>query len=936
MKNKILTILLVLTSFMVASAQEPKNVLYQGGTLPIPKPVFGEYTVGDDYFLANYQQLLQYVDQVAKLSDRIKVERVGTSTEGRPFNLMIISSPENLKNVEEYRQISVKLAKAEGLTDDQARQLSSKGKAVVWIDAGLHATEVINSQALFVQIWDLLARNDEETLRILDNVVLLMSLINPDGMDLVSDWYMQESDPAKRNTRIPVMYQKYAGHDNNRDSYMANLVETEIINRLQFIDWIPQIVYNQHQTGPSGTVLFVSPIRDPFNHNQDPLVHLGIDLVGTAIHHRFLAEGKGGAVKREAASFSTWYNGGVRTTVGYHNQIGLIHEIIGGPTPMSIPVVTNFLVPVPNNPLPIGPQQTWHQHQSIDYVLSANRAVLDFAARQYDELLYRIYRAGKNSIERGSRDYWTVTPKWIDKLSADIEATRRESAVGQGAQNAGAAGRPQQNGAANELYNNMFKTENRDPRGYILPADQIDFLTATKFIHALQKTGIDIHRATSNFTVNGKAYPAGSYVVKADQAFRPHLRDMLEPQDHPNEFLYPGGPPIRPYDAAGWTLAYQMDVKVDRILDAFSGPFEKIEGLAKAPAGKISGPSNPAGYLLSHQINDAFVATTNLLAAKEEVYWLQAPITANGKTHPVGTIYIPAKGSTAAQIQKLANEIGLNFDAISSKPKGNALKLRPVKVALWDTYGGSMPSGWIRWIFEQGFPFSSFEVVYPSALDAGNLRSKYDVIILPPGAFSMRPNAPRVPDNLPAKYNYMVGNVTPDVTGPHLRKFVEDGGTILAIGSSTAIGTYFDLPISNALVELQADGTERSLGSDKYFIPGSVLRVKVDNTTPLAYGVSEDLDIIFNNNPVFRLQPDAANRGVKPVSWFPNGDALRSGWAWGQHYLNGGTSIVEAKMGKGNLFLFGSEITYRAQPHGSFKFMFNGIYYSGATSVVLN
>ena len=935
MKNKILSILLVCITFVVASAQEPKNMLFQGGSPSIPKPVFGEYTVGDDYFLANYQQLLQYVDQLAKVSDRIKVEQVGSSTEGRPFNLMIISSPENLKNVEEYRQISVKLAKAEELNDEQARQLASKGKAVVWIDGGLHATEVINSQALFVQLWDLLARNDEETMRILDNVVILLSLINPDGMDLVSDWYMQESDPTKRNTRIPVMYQKYAGHDNNRDSYMANLVETEIINRLQFIDWIPQIVYNQHQTGPTGTVLFVSPIRDPFNHNQDPLVHLGVDLVGTAIHHRFLAEGKGGAVKREAASYSTWYNGGVRTTVGFHNQIGLIHEIIGSPTPMSIPVVPNFLVPVPNNPLPIGPQQTWHQYQSIEYVISANRAVLDLAARQSDELLFRIYRAGKNSIERGSRDYWTVTPKWIDKLSADMEAARREggAAVAQGAQN---AGRPQQNNAvANELYNKMFTPENRDPRGYILSADQIDFPTATKFIHALQKAGIDIHRATSSFTVNGKTYPAGSYVIKADQAFRPHLRDMLEPQDHPNEFQYPGGPPVRPYDAAGWTLAYQMDVKVDRILDAFSGPFEKIEGLAKAPAGKISGTSNPTGYLLSHQINDAFVATTKLLAAKEEVYWLQAPLTVNGKNHPVGTIYIPAKGSTAAQIQKMANELGLNFDAISSKPRGSALKLRPVKVALWDTYGGSMPSGWIRWIFEQGFSFSSFEVVYPAAFDAGNLRSKYDVIILPPGAFSMRPGMARTLDNIPAQFNHMLGNLTPEVSGPHLRKFVEDGGTILAIGSSTAIGNYFNLPVSNALVELQADGTERPLGSDKYFIPGSVLRVKVDNTVPIAYGVSEDLDIIFGNNPVFRLQPDAGNKGVKSVSWFPNADALRSGWAWGQHYLNGGTSIVEAKVGKGNVFLFGSEITYRAQPHGSFKFMFNGIYYSGATAVEL-
>ena len=933
MKNKILSLLLVLVAFAGASAQAPKNPLYDGGAPSFPKPTFGQYTVGDDYFLANYTQFLQYVDQVVKVSDRIKVQQIGTSTEGRPFNLVIISSPENLKNVEQYRQTSVKLAKAEGLTDDEARKLAANGKAVIWIDGGLHATECVNAQAIFVLMYELLARNDEETKRILDNVVVLLSLINPDGMDLVSNWYMQESDPLKRNMNTPRLYQKYVGHDNNRDSYMVTQVETEILNRQMFIEWIPQVVYNQHQTGPAGTVLFVSPIRDPFPHTQDPLIQIGIDLVGSAIHHRFLAEGKGGAVKREEASYSTWYNGGVRTTVGFHNQIGLIHEIIGNPTPINIPLVTSKLVPYGNNPLPIGPQQIWRQYQSIEYIISANRAVLDLAARQKDEFLYRIYRAGMNSIDRGSKDHWTVTPKWIDKLNADYEQYMANNA------NAAASASPQaraQGGAPIELYDKMFTPQNRDARGYIIPADQVDFVTATRFIHALQKCGVDVHRATREFTVAGKTYPAGSFVLKTAQAFRPHLLDMMEPQDHPNDFQYPGGPPIRPYDVAGWTLAYQMGVQFDRILDGFDGPFEKVTGLAPLPAGKITG-SGAAGYLLSHEMNDAFVATTRLLAAGEEVYWLQAPLTVGRKTYPAGTIYIPSKGSTAAQLQKLASERGLNFEAISSKPKGDALKLRPVKVALWDNYSGSMPSGWIRWLLEQQFPFPSFEVVYPQALDAGNLRAKYDVIILPPGAFSIRSGVARAQnvEGIPAEFRNRLGSVTVETTAPQLKKFVEDGGTLLTIGSSTDFARYLDLPMANALAEIQVDGTERAFGADKYFIPGSILRVKVDNTIPIAYGVTEDLDVIFSNNPVFRLQPDAKLRGVQPIAWFPNAEPLRSGWAWGQHYLNGGTLMAEASVGKGRVFFFGNEITFRAQPHASFKFLFNGIYYAGAVPVKL-
>ena len=933
MKNKFLFFLLLLVSSASLSAQGSQNRLYEGGSLPIPKPVFGQYTVGDDYFLANYQQLLQYLGMVEKASDRIKVVQVGTTTEGRPFNLIIISSPENLANLEKYRQISVKLAKAEGINDAEAKRLASEGKAVVWIDSGLHGTEVVNGQGMFAQIYDLLSRNDQETLKILDNVIVLLSQINPDGMDMVSNWYMQESDPTKRNTSIPGLYQKYVGHDNNRDSYMATQKETEIINRLMFIEWIPQIIYNQHQSGPAGTVLFIAPFRDPINHNQDPLVNTGIDLVGSAIHHRFVSEGKGGAVKREAANFSTWFNGGVRTTVGFHNQIGLLSEINGSPTPMSLPLVPNFLIANGDNPLPIGPQQVWHQYQTIEYLMCANRAIMSVAARQSDEFLYRIYRAGMNSIERGSKDYWTLTPKWIDQLNADIEKYRAENPS---AGVMASSGRIQNTPPA-ELLNSLRTKENRDPRGYIIPSDQPDFLTATKFIHALQKAGVDVHRATSNFTVAGKNYPSGSYIIKSAQAFRPHLRDMLEPQDHPNDFLYPGGPPKPPYDVAGYTLAFQMGVQFDRILDAFDGPFERIEGLANTPVGTLSGASRPVGYLLSHEVNDSFTATNRLLAAGEEIYWLQTPVIIDRKTYPAGTIYIPAKGSTAAQIQKLANEIGLNFTGISTKPKGDALKLKKTRVALCDQYGGSMPSGWIRWLFEQQFQFSTFEVVFPQALEAGNLRSKYDVIIMPPGAFSMRAGQGRAidPETIPAEYRNRIGSISLDKTAPEIKKFVEEGGTLITIGNSTDYGRYLGLPYSNALAEIGADGTERPFGNDKYYIPGSVLRVKVDNTNPLAYGISEDLDVLYSNHPVFRLSPDAKLKGMNPVAWFPNALPLRSGWAWGQHYLKGGTLIAEASVGKGKVFLFGNEVTFRAQPHASFKFLFNGIYYGGATSVTL-
>jgi hypothetical protein len=935
----------------------------------ISPPVVDGHKVGEDYFLANYTQLLAYWNKLAKESDRIKLTEIGKTAEGRPIVIAIISAPENLKNLARYKEISQRLGRAEGLTSAQARSLAAEGKAVVWIDGGLHATEAVNAQALFLEAHDLLSSNDAETQRILKDVILLLVPANPDGMELVSNWYMKEADPKRRNMSIPRLYQKYIGHDNNRDSYVANQPETEAINRQMYIEWIPQIMYNQHQSGPAGAVLFFSPFRDPFNYNQDPLVPIGIDLVSAAVHQRFLAEGKAGAVMRNGANYSTWFNGGTRTTVGFHNQIGVMHEIIGNPTPISIPLVTSKLLPGGDQPLPVGPKSEWHQSQSIEYVLSANRAILDVAAKFREDFLFRIYRAGKNSIDRGSRDYWTITPKRIAELEAAYAKDGGRPARGQAEGGADSDAAPSRgSGIPAKYWDALHTPETRDPRGYILPSTQPDFPTATRFINALLKAGVTVHRATAAFQAAGTQYPAGSYVVKAAQAFRPHLRDMFEPQDHPNDLQYPGGPPKRPYDVAGYTLAFQYGVEFDRILDGFDGPFQKLEGLQKPPAGLVSAAPQPGGYLVDPRVNDAFTAATRLLAAGEEVYRLRDASSVNGKQFPAGAYYIPAKPSVRALIETIAKDRGVNFEVLPAKPAGAALKLRQARIALWDRYGGSQDSGHIRWLFEQVFP-TPFELVYAPALNAGNLKAKYDIIILPGGAVPAAEGgggrggarggarggqtvpaqtAPtqaaaeatggrggRGSSSVPDEYRNQVGNISASTTGPQLRKFVEEGGVLLAIGSSTNVSQYLELPLANALVESGGDGPEKRLSSDKFYVPGSVLQSAVDTSLPIAWGFQNKVDVFYSSSPAFRLLPGAEQKGVRRIAWFDGPEPLRSGWAWGQAYLNGAVGAVEASIGKGKAFLFGPEITFRGQPFGTFKFLFNAIELAGATEVSL-
>ncbi|MGF1923213.1 MAG: M14 family metallopeptidase [Bacteroidia bacterium] len=880
--------------------------------IPSPKDHFG-FTIGDDYQLANYTQTEAYFKKLAETSKRVKLVDIGKTEEGRSQYMLIITSPENHKNLDKYKEISQKLGRAEGLSPEQAKALAADGKAVVWIDGGLHANETVGAHQLIQTAYHLSSRTDAETTKILDKVIVLMTHANPDGQELQSDWYMREKDPKKRSlSGLPRLYEKYAGHDNNRDFFMLNLKETQNMGRQLFIEWIPQIMYNHHQAGPAGTVVAGPPYRDPYNYVFDPMVLTSLDAVGAAMHNRMNVEGKPGYTQRGGSVFSTWYNGGLRTTTYFHNMIGLLTEIVGSPTPSEIPLVPSRLLPNGDSPNPVLPQK-WYFKNSIDYSVSLNYAVLNYAQRHSDELLYNIYQMGKNAIDRGSKDTWSFSPKKIDAIN---EAYQRDRTVSSSTAGGGRGGM-----STKYLDTVMKAPQNRDARGYILSADQPDFTTAIRFLNALIRTGVVVHKASSAFTVAGKNYPAGSYIVKTDQAFRPHVLDMFEPQDHPNDFKYEGGPPVAPYDAAGWTLAYLMNVKFDRIQDKFDGPFEKLphgELLKTTPKPLPSG----SGYVLSVAANESFLAVNELLKNGAEVYRNQTD----------GSFYVPASAKAKDVLSKSEHGFGMRVTAAAKPAK--SVKIAPSRIALWDQYGGSMPSGWIRYIMEQ-YHFDA-TVIYAPDIDAGKLKDKYDVIVFVGGSIPAYSNstggtatrgfgAPST-ESIPEEYKNRVGRVTQEKSIPQLKEFLEAGGEIVAIGSATNIAAHLNLPVRNAMVEM-VDGTERRLPATKYYVPGSVLNVSVDKSQSANWGLDQATDVYFDNSPVFKLSPNAVSAGqIKPLAWFGSATPLRSGWAWGQSYLQDGIVAFEANYGKGKVFAFGPEITFRAQTHGTFKWMFNQLY----------
>ena len=880
------------------------NYLVVAQNIPSPKSHFG-FSIGDNYQLATFTQTELYLKKLAAVSKKMKLVTIGKTEEGRNQYMVIVSDPNNLAKLNKYQSISQRMARAEGLTDAEAKTLAIEGKAVVWIDGGLHATEVVGIHQWIESVYQLITRTDEETKRILQSTIILFVHANPDGQELVSNWYMRNSDTLKRSTsNLPRLYQKYIGHDNNRDFYMMNMSESKNMSRQQYIEWMPQILYNHHQTGPAGTVVAGPPYRDPFNYVYDPLLVTGIDAVGAAMSSRLNAEGKPGYTMKSGSVYSTWWNGGLRTTAYYHNIIGLLTEIIGNPTPSKIPFVPSRLIPNSATPFPIEPKQ-WLFQNSIDYSVSLNYAVLNYAARYKDELLMNIYTMGKHSIEAGSKDHWTLSPKKVELVTEMYKEDKKEM---------------KGDTLPLDYFGKIYrKQELKDARGYIVPINQPT--TAINFINILINSGIRVEQAKADFTVAGKTYLAGSYIVKTNQAFRPHVIDMFEPQDHPNDFQYPGGPPVRPYDAAGWTPAFTMGIQFDRILESFDGPFETIPyGQVQTAKGKLQETAGAVGYSFSTKDNASFILLNDLL---------KAGITVSKSSDQ---FYVSNNATVLPLLKKVSAENGLIINAEDKTPSQTFSIVSAKRIALWDSYGGSIPAGWVRWIMEQyHFPFS---LIYAKEIDAASLKSKYDIIVFVGGAIpSLRAEAPNEWDEkepkegeIPAEFQPLLGKITAAKSIPALKEFLESGGDIVTIGTSANLAYHLQLPVRNALVEV-VNGKEKNLPGEKFYIPGSVMQITVDNKQKENWGLGNKADVYFSASPVFKLLPGAISNGdVTPLAWYASDKTLRSGWAFGQSYLQDGVAAFVAKVGKGHLYVYGPEITFRGQTHGSYKMLFNPLF----------
>ena len=767
--------------------------------IPSPRSVLG-FTPGDDRTIADWREIVNYFQLLDGASDRVTVRSIGNTTRGRPLIVAFISAPENLRDLDRYREIQRRLADPRTIANEaEEARLLSEGKTVVVVSCSIHSDEVVASQMSMQLAYELASAEDSQTREILQNTILLLiPSANPDGGQTVADWYRKTLGTPYEGTEPPELYHHYAGHDNNRDWFMMNLRETRLLSRLLWKEWFPQIVYDVHQQDTGGSRFFVPPFLDPANPFISPLLLRAAGALGQRVAADLQAAGFRGVITN--AIYDMWWHGGFRTAPYYHNSIGILSEAASARLMSPINItraeleratergMPSALRPAMNFPDP-WPGGWWRPRDIMNMEMRAARSILSMAARYRFEYLRDFYELGRASV-------------------------RPTEAPGQ-------------------------------PVAYLIPAGQGNDEAVAKMIDALVLQGVEVHRLERELHVKAATHdqweeaPAGSYIIFLTQPYRADVLALFEPQVYPQR-RNAAGDVEPPYDVAGWTLPMQMGVE-----------------------------------------------TVSLATIKETASERRLTLIKDG-----------------AEVRR---DFGLAQQQGEASPIPNPVK-RAVRVGLYKSWTASMDEGWTRYVLD------TFNVPYETLLDAdmrrGNLRARYDVIILP----SQRMRS-IVEGNPAGKYPAeFTGGIT-EAGVENLRRFVQDGGTLICFDASSELAIKrFNLPLRNVL---------EGVSSSEFYCPGSILRINLDKTHPITRGMPRSADAYFINSSAFEVTDDA--RRVHVIARYAERDLLRSGWLMGESRIAGRIALAEVSMGRGRVILFGFRPQHRGQTWGTFPLIFNSI-----------
>ena len=847
-----------------------------------PEKFFG-FQLGADRKMARWDKIVEYFGVLEKQSGgRMKVVNMGPTSEGNPFLEVFITGPANMARLDRYREVNARISDPRGLTETQARALVDEGKAVIVQSMSMHATEIGGTQMAPELAYDLLARKDEETRRILDNVIFIeVPCFNPDGQIMVTDWYNKQLGTPYEGTNPPWLYQKYAGHDNNRDAFMTNIPDSQYMARILFTEWKPEAYVDHHHMGGNGARIFLPPYAEPIRPGADPILWRELSWYGAHMAYKEEEAGLSGAINE--AIYSGWGHFGFHWITPFHNIAGMLTESASARLASPLFLHPDQLRGNTRN-LPVYEAETifpnpwpggwWHLRDIVERQKVSAWATLDLAARNRETVLWNAYLKGKRQTERG------------------------------------AAGKP---------------------AAYLISTLQHDPLTAMKMVNKLLGQGIEVQRALKPFaTASGMSYPQGSFVVSMAQPKMGLIRYLLGRTFYPdNEWTRDrDGAPIRPYDMATDTLFEYMGVRVDpldEIAEIQGAPLEKVDAPV-APAGKVT--RGPNGYWLDGRLNDSFRAV-NLLFDKDIA--VRRADKASGEIRP-GDFLVPA-GSEAA-LEAIARQTGVDFTPLRAAVSSGVHDTRRLRISMYQRYGGgNIDEGWTRLLLEQfHFPYTS---IFDPEIKKGGLNDRYDVLILPnDSTATITGEAPAAGaaggrggrggggggfgggeggrGNTPPEYRTGLG--TEGVNA--IRDFVQKGGTLVALNGATAF------PVDRLGVGVRNVLTGKS--TQEFWCPGSTLKVEVDNTNPIGYGMPAQALALHLNSPAFEVTAQNSENYEVVVRYAPR-ELLQSGWLLGEENLARRAAVVTAKVGQGKVVLIGFPAQHRAQTQGTYKLLFNAL-----------
>ena len=776
--------------------------------VPTPESYFG-HPIGADRTVMDWDKVVGYFQVLAKGSDRIRVDELGKTAEGRPFVAATIADAATLKNLDHYRQIQQRLADPRKTSPAEAEKLILEGKTVVLLTCSIHATEIASTHTAVEYAHRLLTEDSPHNRAILKDVILiLVPSLNPDGVDIVTRWYRKTLGTPYEGSNPPELYHKYVGHDNNRDWYIFSQPETRLtISKLHNV-WHPEITYDVHQMGATGARLFVPPWLDPTEPNIDAILMQEMNMMGTAMAADLTAAGKTGVAIHGVYDFWT----PSRHFMAFHGGLRLLTESasarIATPSTMTADQIgTNALGYNPRErswnylePWLGGP---WRLRDIIDYQLIAFDSCLYNAALHRTELLRNFYRVGQRQIAKS------------------------------------------------------------DPAAFVITSDQRDPGAARKLIETLRFGQVEVAQGAG-----------GSAVVSMRQPYGGWAKSLLERQHYPEDRLYPGGPPKRPYDVTASTLPLLMGVDVKAVKDAV------------ATSGEWQPPAPAAGPLLRASDTDSWMAVTRAWKQGRAV-WRD-----------------PASGDFS----------------LAARTDWKELK-RP-RVALYQAWTANMDEGWTRWLLEEvGFAYTS---VHNTDIQAGGLRKKFDAIVIPDQPANSIENGHRA-GTMPTEYTGGLGPQGAEA----LKEFAAAGGTLIFLNGATDYGisrlglaakTVTPARAGGRGGDPDSTGGDRVAGSSEFYSPGSLLNVKVDVRSPLAYGIPAEIAIWSEQSPAWDTQ-------LPVVARYPDSGILASGWLVGEKMIANRAAVIDAPIGSGRAILFGMRPQYRAQSYLTFKMFFNALVY---------